>query len=121
MKHSPTFALLVLLSSSALAKVDIPSGNQLMPECNLPSRFDDIRNLGILQPAPSVLPTKTVTSTGKDVKAGDAIFYVRLQDAKTYYSISKPAEIVDKSPFTPDTNIESYSRNWCTGGLGLMG
>lgn len=99
--------LSIILSSSAFAGFPVSPGNVPVAECDLPSRFDDIRSVGTLQPPPGLSPVKTVITPGKDLAIGDAVFYVKLQNSRTYYSISKSAQIIDKSPFTPDTQAEA--------------
>ncbi len=97
----------IIISAPAIAGFPVSPGNELVAECDLPSRLDDIRSVGALQPPPALSPVKTVITPGKDLAIGDAVFYVKLQNSRTYYSISKPAQIIDRSPFTPDTQAEA--------------
>ena len=100
----------VCFSSAAFSAVQVSPGNELVSECDLPSRGEDFRTVGTLSSASGRSVKKEITAVGKEIKQGDAVYYVQLEKSKTYYTSSKQVEIKDQSPLTPDAIAEDNKK-----------
>jgi len=102
----------VCFSSAAFSAVQVSPGNELVSECDLPSRGEDFRTVGTLSSASGRSVKKEITAVGKEIKQGDAVYYVQLEKSKIYYTSPKQIEIKDQSPLTPDAIAEANKKIW---------
>ncbi len=80
----------------------------MQPACSdLPMSITDIRSVGTLTGPEGYLVKNKKVAAGKSVSNGDVVYYAALEKSATFYTSKKAAQIPDRSPLTPDMQLDA--------------